>query len=123
MITVYRKGDFDRYYIATVCDQCHQLIEDVKQGNYHWIDTGRGKDTADHFFPFVTLHKACNRLYEHLHPAPEGLLWYWEELRMLPIFLGNNLQMDWEQMRQDGRLKIPSGPTHWGQPESKKGGN
>ena len=76
-----------------ICDHCGKEIDEAKQGNYQWdvaqVDKPQGGQV------YFT-HKACCRAFEALTPGR----WSWTELDCLPVFLANNLKVNWKEARE-----------------------
>jgi hypothetical protein len=81
---------------VVVCDHCGRQIEDAKEGNYQWQHEG---DNAGKIF---FTHKACCWAFES--KSGEREFWLSMELTCLPIYLGNNLNLDWRKARSTAEL-------------------
>jgi hypothetical protein len=74
---------------VVVCDHCGEVIKDAKEGNYEF-HAGGG--------PVFFTHKRCCRAFEEAYGGRR--MWWWCSLECLPIYLGNNLKLDWEKAKQ-----------------------
>jgi hypothetical protein len=88
-----------RTRVLTYCDQCHLRIEDAGLGLYTWIRAHMAyrEDYALEVEPtggaLVFLHKGeCHRAHEREHGWQP-----WHELSWFPVYMGNNVAMDWER--------------------------
>jgi hypothetical protein len=81
------------------CDHCEERI--VGTGNYQFL---MALHDPDYQAAVYFTHKHCCRAFEHRHPAPEGFKWGWTELEAFPIYLGNNLRLDWKAAKETARL-------------------
>jgi hypothetical protein len=101
--------------LVAVCDVCHKIIE---VGGDHW----RGQylyDFEDMNFSnpdrdmqrtgnIYCVHSGdCNRAFENAYEKEKGHGLAWGEIADLVIFLGNNLQVDWDKLK-DRMRKYPS---------------
>jgi hypothetical protein len=94
--------DRKRFKPLVFCDHCSELIEEAHQGNYHWlVDLATGEPFGDGRLWFT--HKQCIRAFEQLH-AREGLLFFWSELEVLPLYLATNLKVDTAEARRAAEL-------------------
>ena len=86
---VTRQG---RCAVCAFCDQCRKEITDAERAMYTWKkDAQRQPITGDIIF----LHKgACDRAFSVGNVKSE---WSWGELSWLPIYLGNNIGLDWDK--------------------------
>lgn len=83
---------------VVVCDHCDEPIEDAKEGNYQWrVECGQPVD-GQMFFT----HKSCCRDFELANGGRVG--WFWTSLDALPVFLANNLKVDWQKAADSARL-------------------
>jgi hypothetical protein len=96
MLGVIREGK--GYKPVAICDQCHQVIGDAKQGTYLWEIDQQAEPTGRVAFT----HKQCNRAYETTNP-PIGH-WMWDQLQFYPLMLAANLQVDWKKATADIKL-------------------
>ena len=72
-----------------VCDYCCKEITKAAEGNYQWLR--EDERPARIYFT----HKACCRAFE----KRQGGRWLWAELRLLPVYLVNNLEINWKQAK------------------------
>lgn len=86
------------------CDWCDNEITDARDGNYQSILSRDGKKPAERE-PIYFTHKACCRPFEEAHGRGEGVMWGAMELEYFPIYLGENLHVDWEKAR-DGAVAV-----------------
>ena len=79
-----------------ICDWCGEEIEDAKKGNYEWrqMKYENEKDGAQIFFT----HKQCCRQFEEHNGG--RLCFFAEELEIFPLYLKNNLRIDWEELKK-----------------------
>lgn len=84
-----------------VCDICQQRILAAADGNYEWLTTDQGKICS----PLYFTHKRCSLRFERLmqRQHPEALICNME-LAYFPIYLGNNLKLDWKEAREGAAL-------------------
>ena len=83
---------------TVVCDCCQPPITRAAEGGYFYDPTNR---SADELTEMLFLHKgACDRAYSSCF----GRLDHWGELKALPFFLVNNLDITWTQARDTGSL-------------------
>ena len=75
---------------VVVCDHCGEVIEDAQEGNYEFpLDGG----------PVFFTHKGrCSLAFEEANGGQDA--WGVMELSVLPIYLGNNLKLDWKKAKQ-----------------------
>ncbi len=85
------------------CDWCNDEITDGRDGNYNFIMARDGKMAERE--PIYYTHKHCCRPFETAHGRGEGVMWGAMELAYLPIYLGDNLHVDWEEAR-DGAAAV-----------------
>jgi hypothetical protein len=71
------------------CDHCKQLI--VGSGN---VERERGESSRH---SFLTLHKPCSRQMDVERRAKGLPRTVWMPLDHFVIYLGNSLEMDWEE--------------------------
>lgn len=83
---------------VVLCDHCGERI--TGSGNYQWLISAEQSRPAEVFFT----HKRCCHAFEIANPAPEGTCWGAMEIQAFPIYLGNNLKIDWK--RAKGRARI-----------------
>ena len=69
-----------------LCDQCGKEITSAADGNYQWL----WEDLPSRIY---FTHKACCYAFEKRH----GGRWCAGELRVLPVYLVNNLGIDWKK--------------------------
>jgi hypothetical protein len=85
---------------VVVCDHCGERIEDARDGNYQWRMGLRDTDWGSRVF---FTHKRCCHAFEQAHPE-EGFTWGAIELECFPVYLGNNLRLDWEAARRTAAM-------------------
>jgi hypothetical protein len=79
---------------VVVCDLCGKEITDARDGNCQWpMEAAERPGGAAVFFT----HKGCCHAFEEKNRGP---LWGAIELECLPIYLGNNLGLDWPQAKR-----------------------
>jgi hypothetical protein len=83
-----------------ICDHCGQPITDARHGNYQWR---MGKKDSDFGNRIFFTHKKCCKAFEDDHKEA-GFRWGAIELACFPIYLGNNLAIDWNQARHIAEL-------------------
>jgi len=78
-----------------LCDHCGKEIADAREGNYQWkmLPDGRSADRQLFF-----THKRCCHAFEQANRG--DFHWAAMELQCLPIYLGNNLKLDWESAKK-----------------------
>jgi hypothetical protein len=78
------------------CDHCGKQIADAKSGNYEWQTDNQGqvKDGVIYF-----THKHCCLPFEDAHGGRPSFMC--NELSIFPLFLGNNLALDWKKAREN----------------------
>lgn len=86
--------------VLTYCDQCHGRIDTAAGGVYAWrrdtllADAGEGMEQSPEGGEMAVLHKGeCHSAWE----ATTGHWQPWGELSWFPIFVANNMGMDWER--------------------------
>ena len=80
----HHRGEPDLFCPQVFCDQCGERILD--HGNVLYLAGRKGPLTGEMFH----VHKPCDRIFEHLHPAPDHAMWYWLELQDLPLQLSRS---------------------------------
>lgn len=81
------------------CDWCQEEIESAAEGNYEWIagiKTSAGweyPDTSEIYFT----HKRCCHPFES---ANEHIMFGADMLECLPVYLGENLKLNWVKARK-----------------------
>jgi hypothetical protein len=78
---------------VVVCDHCGREIADAKDGNYQWR---MGLNDSDFGSRVYFTHKGCCLAFEDDH-SEDGFVWGAIDLPCLPVYLGNNLNLDWEE--------------------------
>ncbi len=85
-----------------ICDVCLEPITDARDGNYEWISRTPGKSHVP--CPLSFTHKKCSDEFErkNLDLIRQDALGSISnmELLCLPIYLGNNLNIDWKKAEQ-----------------------
>ena len=84
-----------------ICDFCHEQITDAKEGSYQFRMPDEGEVINDIFFT----HEKCCRAFEKLEPES---LWSSVSLECLPIYLGNNLNLNLKQARETVKTMSPA---------------
>jgi hypothetical protein len=82
------------------CDYCQERILTAREGNYQFLMGFKSGERAEIFFT----HKRCCHAFEQTHPAPAGFFWGAMELKCLPIYLGNTLQLEWKKAKATAKL-------------------
>lgn len=100
---------------VAICDWCHTIIEchgEHWKGQYHY-------DLHDLNFKapqvaqqgtrniYCTHAGQCNRSFEHAYEQETGRTLSWGELADLVVFLGNNVQVDWEKLKPQMAQNYP----------------
>lgn len=80
-----------------ICDFCHEQITDAKEGSYQFRKPDKVGAINDIFFT----HEKCGCAFEKLEP--EGL-WSSVPLECLPIYLGDNLNLNVKEARETVRM-------------------
>lgn len=84
--------DQGRYAPQAFCDHCGKRIERAEDGNYEWKGQLSSGDAGDLYL----VHKACSYAFKQAtgdsHQAAD--------LTLLPIRLGNNLEIDWDEANE-----------------------
>jgi hypothetical protein len=86
-------NDDGRHAPQAFCDHCGERIEQARDGNYEWhpgnIEPG---DEVEVYL----IHKRCTQAFQQAtgkHP-------YTGELTVFPVYLGNNLEIDWDEANE-----------------------
>ncbi len=89
------------------CDYCDKPIEEAGKGLYVFPDaSSKALHDEGGFFKgepvaVYTVHKgACDRMFHQERGYGRGDLSPTMELRLLPYYLGNNMGLDWEKVRE-----------------------
>jgi hypothetical protein len=82
-----------------VCDHCGEEITDARDGNYQWKVSAEGDRAEGHLY---FTHKGCCRAFEAANRGDHD--WYAMELACLPIFLGNNLNLNWVEAKKQAAV-------------------
>jgi hypothetical protein len=102
----------DREGARTVvfCDHCRRPIERAEDGNYEWSDEdapfleGDEPVTWTDSGPMFTVHKDCTPEFEEIQRRAYGREFMsCSELKALPVFLANNLDLEWSDAEQSAR--------------------
>ena len=81
-----------------LCDVCGEVITKAIDGNYEWVP--REEPSKRHIpVPVCFTHKRCSNEFERQH-APQGGVSCNHELLYFPLYLGNNLELDWEMAKR-----------------------
>jgi hypothetical protein len=85
---------------AVFCDYCGRSIDSASEGTYEWV---MDEDWApgDVFFT----HRGCSRLFERAHPLPLGQTWGASPLGVFPLYLGNNLSVEWQEAQREAQSR------------------
>jgi hypothetical protein len=83
---------------VVLCDQCGLRIADAKDGSYYWAP---GEESVTEVF---FAHKRCDAAFQQEHPTDDDLMWFSGELVDFPIFLGDNLSLNWGDARKHARV-------------------
>ena len=88
-----------------VCDWCGEPIKNGYEGNYLWLQNDDDEATLGSEVYFT--HKKCNRAFEHYSEVTTGHYIHWMswELRKLPFYLGNNLNIEWSRAIPEPMMK------------------
>jgi hypothetical protein len=86
-----------------LCDYCGQEITEARQGNYQWrmSESGKGVEGKIYF-----THKSCCHAFETANPDP---LWGAMELDCLPVYLSDNLKVNWNKAKEKATLMASIG--------------
>jgi hypothetical protein len=92
------------YRPVIVCDHCGLEISDAEDGNYEWQveQSGAIVDGTIYF-----THKRCCHPFEQANGGRPA--WFAITLECLPVFLANNLQVDWHRAEKTARLMATLG--------------
>jgi len=98
-VMVQKVGKRELLCPVVFCDFCGERIEYAAEGAYEYKreDASRPEGAEVKF-----VHKKCCRMFEAAHG--ECVAWYWDELQVFPVFLGNNLALDWECAHERAKL-------------------
>jgi hypothetical protein len=80
------------FYPVVACDHCGQRIVEAREGNVTWRITPEGRLVNGEVY---FTHKECWNDFEWLHGGSRE--WLVMELQCLPIYLGENLRLRWEE--------------------------
>ena len=86
------------------CDWCGERIEDARQGNFEWSDAKNDPEQGKVLFA----HKRCSRALQAARQITPGT-WRTGELMFFPLFLGNNLNLNWEEAWKQLRQRVDFG--------------
>ena len=89
----------DYRFSPTVCDHCGLPIMNALEGNYQWRMGLRDTDFGNRLY---FTHKGCCLAFQQSHPV-NGFWWAAMPLQCLPIDLGNNLKLRWQEARRLAR--------------------
>jgi len=78
------------------CDHCGGRIDDAELAWYEWLEAPSNRVIGEVYF----LHKRCVDPFEREHPSGENEIWANMELEYFPIYLGYNLNLNWEQAHE-----------------------
>lgn len=85
---------------VVLCDVCMEVIAEAADGNYEWFPH---RNTAIPV-PVSFTHKGCSQEFERQQaPMQGGEGSSSMELMCFPIYLGNNLKLDWSKAEQNAR--------------------
>jgi hypothetical protein len=79
---------------VVVCDLCGKEITDARDGNYQWKMVAAERPGGA---VIVFTHKRCCHAFEEKNRAA---MWGAMEMECLPIYLGNNLRLDWPEAKR-----------------------
>jgi hypothetical protein len=85
--------DEGRHAPQAFCDHCGKRIERAEDGNYEWHAGQMAPGDASDLY---LLHKACSYAFQETTGDPHQAA----ELVLLPIRLGNNLEIDWDEANE-----------------------
>jgi len=98
-VIVQKVGKRELLCPVVFCDFCGKRIEDATEGTYEYRrEDASSPEGAEVKF----VHKDCSRQFEAAHG--KSIAWYWDELQAFPVFLGNNLALDWKHARERAEL-------------------
>lgn len=89
------RSEKGRYPTVVVCDQCRGIIADGNEGMYCFqvSESHLLEDSTIHF-----LHKSkC--FDQYIGPRGGRVRWRIVPLECLPVYLGDNLKLDWDRAR------------------------
>jgi hypothetical protein len=89
LVIQFREG---RFCPIVVCDHCGGPVSKATEGNYQWR---MGLNDTDFGSRIYFTHKGCCHAFEQTHPDGPNFRWAAMELACLPIYLGNNLDLNW----------------------------
>lgn len=75
-----------------LCDWCGERIADAADGNYAWGEGNNGDQ-----IPVWFTHKRCHHAWAAKYPDRDLFA---EELRVLPLFLHRNLNIDSKRLKE-----------------------
>ncbi|MBA5868015.1 MAG: hypothetical protein GDA67_15080 [Nitrospira sp. CR1.3] len=78
---------------VVICDVCNEQINHATKGNYEWVHGER--DGAGSYIFFT--HKECSEKFRQKYPKANDAHIHWCPLAAFPIYLGKNLELDWEE--------------------------
>jgi hypothetical protein len=78
------------------CDHCGKRIESAEDGNYEWRDGQMDPGDASDVY---LVHKSCSYGFEQSTGQPHRTA----ELALLPLRLGNNLEIDWAEANEQAK--------------------
>jgi len=82
-------------YIQVYCDYCDKLIDKADMALYTWDRINDGEESE-----IYILHKGlCDKAFHKEKRWKERSPWL--ELRVFPVYLGNNLNLKWEKAMED----------------------
>ena len=80
-----------RFAPQAFCDHCGERIEKAAEGNYEWHPTGDFEQGE--VSEVYLIHKRCTQAFEQA----TGRRPYTGELTVFPVYLSNNLEIDWDE--------------------------
>jgi len=93
--------------LVAVCDVCNKIIEvagDHWRGQFlydfedmDFSNPDRNKQRTGNIY--CTHSGDCNRSFENAYEKKTGRSLAWGEIADLIVFLGNNLQVDWDKLK------------------------
>jgi hypothetical protein len=92
-LQIKRESGLDRPVV--ICDHCGLEITEAKDGNYEW-EVGEEGEILNGTIYFT--HKRCCHAFEQTNRGCAR--WYAIGLECLPVYLANNLQMDWDRAKR-----------------------
>ena len=96
---VYDRAD-GQHTVSAYCDVCGEPITDVALAGYAW--DGLASDASNGTPPMFFHKTKCDP--ERLGLTKDWGAWYWDELSRFPVYLGNALDVDWDQSHKTAKF-------------------